>query len=315
MASLSPHGEPSRLDDTVYRKIVAEMEDGIVAIDADGTILYCNHAVESLFQQTPASLVGQPIEALLPPRYRQIHRHHLAGFMEGQVDAKYMGSRKSFIIGYRADGTEINLGATILRTGGIDGPVFIAVLRDLTERHGYQHELERLANTDPLSGINNPRAFTNLAARELARCQQVQDPVSVILFDLDGFKAVNDGYGHEVGDTVICEFTQILKSVVHSGDLLARWGGEEFVLMMPDTSVERCAAIADMVRRNVEILEFGTASGVSLHLTVSAGVSTAGAVEENLDDLIRRADLALYAAKTGGRNQVVIEPATSPLAA
>ncbi|MBV2185245.1 MAG: sensor domain-containing diguanylate cyclase [Rhizobium sp.] len=305
----------SPLNDTVYCKIVAEMEDGIVAIDADGMILYCNHAVESLFQQTSANLIGQPIEALLPPRYRQIHRHHLAGFMEGQVDAKYMGSRKSFITGYRADGTEINLGATILRTGSTDGSVYIAVLRDLTERHGYQHELERLANTDPLSGINNRRAFTNLAGKELARCQQAQDPVSVILFDLDGFKAVNDGYGHDVGDTVICEFAQILKSVVHSGDLLARWGGEEFVLMMPDTSVERCAVIADMVRRNVESLEFGTANGVSLRITVSAGVSTAAAASESLDDLIRRADHALYAAKSSGRNRIIVEPPAPPLAA
>ena len=315
MAFLSLHGESSRLDDTVYRKIVAEMDDGIVAIDAAGIILYCNHAVESLFQQTSANLVGQPIEALLPPRYRQIHRHHLAGFLEGQVDARYMGSRKSFIIGYRADGTEINLGATILRTVGSGGQVFIAVLRDLTERHGYQHELERLANTDPLSGINNRRAFTNLAGKELARCQQAQDPVSLILFDLDGFKAINDGYGHDAGDTVICEFTNILKSVVHSGDLLARWGGEEFVLMMPDTSVESCAAIADMVRRNVETLEFGTASGASLRLTVSAGVSTAGPAGESLDDLIRRTDHALYAAKSGGRNRVVVEPPAPPLAA
>lgn len=308
-------GKPSRLDAEVYHKIVAEMEDGIIAIDARGTIQYCNHAVETLFQQTAADLVGKPVEALLPPRYRQIHRHHLVGFMEGQVDRKYMGSRKSFIVGHRADGAEINLGATILRTADAKGPVFIAVLRDLTERHGYQHELERLANTDPLSGINNRRAFTSLASRELARCQKARDPVSLILFDLDGFKAINDGFGHEVGDTVICEFANTLKSVVHSGDLLARWGGEEFVLMMPDTGLSRCGSVAEMVRANVESRVFGAANGVSLHLTVSGGVTCVASATEGLDDMIRRADHALYAAKSGGRNRIVAETALPPIAA
>lgn len=315
MPSRSAHRDPFRIDDAVYRKIVAEIEDGIIAIDENGMILYGNHAVEVLFQQPASGLVGQPIEVLLPPRYRQIHRHHLAGFMEGQVHTKYMGSRSSFIVGCRADGTEINLGATILRTEGTNGPVFIAVLRDLTERHGYQHELERLANTDPLSGINNRRAFTNLASQELARCRQAEVPASLILFDLDGFKAVNDGYGHDAGDTVICEFTNLLKSVVHSGDLLARWGGEEFVLLIPNTPVDRCAAIAEMVRRAVEHLEFATANGLALRLTVSAGIYGSQACAESLDEMIRRADHALYSAKSGGRNRVVIEPAAPSLAA
>ncbi len=234
--------------------------------------------------------------------------------MAGEEDAKYMGSRKSFIIGHRADGTEINLGATILRTPGDAGPIFVAVLRDLTERHGYQHELELLANTDPLSGLANRRAFVNLATQELARCRSQQQPTSIVLFDLDGFKAINDGHGHEVGDTVICEFANILKSVVHSGDLLARWGGEEFVLMMPTTSVERCAAIAEMIRRNVESMEFAIADGVRLHLTVSAGVAAASTAEESLDALLRRADHALYAAKRGGRNQVIVDSAEPPIA-
>jgi len=315
MPSRSTNRDPFRIDDAVYRKIVAEIEDGIIAIDANGMILYGNHAVEVLFQQPASGLVGQPIEVLLPPRYRQIHRHHLAGFMGGQVHTKYMGSRSSFIVGYRADGTEINLGATILRPEGANAPVLIAVLRYLTERHAYQHELERPAHNDPPTVIHNRRAFTNLASQELARCRQGEVPASLILFDLDGFKAVNDGHGHDAGDTVICEFTNILKSVVHSGDLLPRWGGEEFVLLMPNTPVDRCAAIAEMVRRAVEHMEFATANGLALRLTVSAGICGSLACAESLDEMIRRADHALYSAKSGGRNRVMIEPAAPSLAA
>lgn len=315
MARSSFNEQASRLDGEVFGKIVAEMEDGIIAIDAHGMILYCNPSAATLFQQSTDELAGQPIDTILPPRFRHAHRDHLAGFMKGPVDAKYMGSRKSFIVGYRADGTEISLGATILRTSGSDGPIFIAVLRDLTERHHHQSELERLANTDPLSGINNRRAFVNLAGRELERCRRDHSPVAMVLFDLDGFKAINDRYGHDVGDTVICEFANIMKSIGLDSDLLARWGGEEFIAIMPDATLDRSLAVAELVRRNVEVLGFGAANGLALPMSVSAGVTVSQDANESLDELVRRADLALYAAKAGGRNRVATQIGETTVAA
>ncbi|PZU85949.1 MAG: hypothetical protein DI528_10835 [Shinella sp.] len=306
---------PLSISDDIFRKIVTEMEDGIIALDERGIIRYCNPSIEGLFLHAPESLIGQPLEVILPPRYRKNHHHHLADFASGPIDARYMGSRSSFIVGYRADGTEVNLGATILRMRTENGMIFVAVLRDLTERHGYQYELERLANTDPLSGLNNRRAFTNLAAPEIARCRDIRAPVSIVLFDVDHFKAINDQYGHDVGDTVICEFASVLKSVTQVDDLLARWGGEEFILLMPETSLVRSGAIAEMVRRSIQVLEFGQPNGLSLHLTVSAGVICSNEADETLDNMIRRSDHALYAAKEGGRNRVTLAGPREALAA
>lgn len=303
------------VSDYIFRKIVTEMEDGIIALDEQGIIRYCNPSIEGLFLHAPERLIGRPLEVILPPRYRKNHHHHLSDFASGPTDARYMGSRSSFIVGYRADGTEVNLGATILRMRTENGMIFVAVLRDLTERHGYQHELERLANTDPLSGLNNRRAFTNLAAPEIARCRDIHAPVSIVLFDVDHFKAINDQYGHDVGDTVICEFADVLKSVTQADDLLARWGGEEFILLMPETGLVRSGAIAEMVRRSIQVLEFGQPNGLRLHLTVSAGVICSNDADETLDNMIRRSDHALYAAKEGGRNRVTLAGPREALAA
>ncbi len=306
---------PLSVSDDLFRKIVTKMEDGIIALDSRGIIRYCNPSVEGLFLRPPESLVGQPLDVILPPRYRRNHHRHLSDFGRGPADARYMGSRNSFIVGYRADGTEVNLGATILRMRTENDMVFVAVLRDLTERHGYQRELEQLANTDPLSGLNNRRAFTNLATRHIAHCRETHAPVSIVLFDLDHFKSINDRYGHDVGDTVICEFANLLKSVTQADDLLARWGGEEFILLMPETGLVRSGAIAEMVRRNIQILEFGQPNGLSLRITVSAGVVCSTEADETLDNMIRRSDHALYAAKEGGRNRVTLAGPREALAA
>ena len=306
---------PPSLSDDLFRKIVTEMEDGIIVLDERGVILFCNASVEDLFLHAPESLVGQPLEVVLPPRSRKNHHQHLSGFANGPADARYMGSRNSFIVGYRADGTEVNLGATILRMLTEDGLIFVAVLRDLTERHGYQYQLEQLANTDPLSGLNNRRAFTNLASRHIARCREIHAPVSLTLFDVDHFKSINDRYGHDIGDTVICEFANLLKSATQAGDLLARWGGEEFILLMPEANLVRSGAIAEMVRRNVQVLEFGQPNGLNLRITISAGVICSTEADETLDNMIRRSDHALYAAKEGGRNRVTLAGPRQALAA
>lgn len=172
------------------------------------------------------------------------------------TDARYMGSRNSFIVGYRADGTGQSGGNDPAHAYGrrLD---LRRCLADLTERHGYQYQLEQLANTDPLSGLNNRRAFTNLASRHIARCREIHAPVSLTLFDVDHFKSINDRYGHDIGDTVICEFANLLKSATQPGDLLARWGGEEFTTADAGGNLVRSGAIAEMVRRNVQVLEFG----------------------------------------------------------
>lgn len=160
----------------------------------------------------------------------------------------------------------------------------------------------REAMTDGLTGLLNRRAVF-----DLFRDRDLPPFTSVIVFDLDGFKAVNDGHGHAVGDEVLRRFALAIKQGTRATDTAARLGGEEFALVLPRSDAESALQVAERIR-----LDFAEAaieaSGKRLHSTVSAGVATAGAKSQPFEEVLRSADSALYAAKREGRNRVVAEP-------
>lgn len=304
LSSAPPNDVTSSFRAEIFGKIIWEVDDGIIAISPESIITFCNPAMERLFGYSQAQLIGQRLEMLLPERFRRDHGGHIAGFLKGKIDTSYMGSRHSHLVGQRADGVEIRLGSTILRTQTSRGPVMVAVVRDISERIAYQAELERLANTDPLTGLYNRRAFTETAEQNLAEARKVCAPLSVLLFDIDHFKRINDRHGHDVGDRVLTDFAGIIASVRQGADVIARWGGEEFIVMMPGCGLDRAVLMGEMVRRYTEVLDFGAEYGESLRVTVSVGVASTLSGEESLKELVKRADEALYAAKGSGRNMV-----------
>jgi diguanylate cyclase (GGDEF)-like protein len=161
---------------------------------------------------------------------------------------------------------------------------------------------QREARTDGLTGLLNRRAiFDAFSDRDLTPL------TSVIVFDLDGFKAVNDGHGHAVGDEVLRRFALAIKAGIRGTDTAARLGGEEFAIVLPRSDAESALQVAERIRRSFaeEAIETG---GTKLRSTVSAGVATAGAKGEPFELVLRNADKALYAAKRDGRNRVVAEP-------
>ncbi|MDL2400829.1 PleD family two-component system response regulator [Rhizobium mayense] len=172
-------------------------------------------------------------------------------------------------------------------------------------RASVQHTIE-LAVTDALTGLNNRRYLDNhlkiLFNRSLTRGR----PLSVLITDIDRFKQVNDTYGHDAGDEVLREFAARIRSTVRGADLACRYGGEEFVVVMPDTSPEVSAAVAERLRAVVETMPFTLrASGVALDVTASFGIASRWETVETPEQLMKHADRALYEAKNAGRNRVV----------
>ena len=161
-------------------------------------------------------------------------------------------------------------------------------------------EKEFLANTDLLTGALNRRSFTQKVVHELIRTQRYELPATLILADIDHFKAVNDTYGHDAGDEVLKTFSALLSENVRDSDIVARWGGEEFVIFAPNNSLDGGMALAEKIRRVIEETKFGQAGKI----TCSFGVAEARAGED-FDLLFKRADDALYQAKKTGRNRVV----------
>ena len=166
------------------------------------------------------------------------------------------------------------------------------------------------AGIDPLTGIANRRSLLEGAERLLRRSQESGAPLSIAMFDLDHFKHVNDAHGHEVGDRVLRGFTQTVRGAVRPTDLFGRYGGEEFLLLMPGVSIEAAFAVADRARFQFA-QDYKFIDGRPLAATFSAGVALA-ASDATVEQVIAAADAAMYVAKNGGRNRVV-RAATIPL--
>ncbi len=175
--------------------------------------------------------------------------------------------------------------------------------------------LEALATTDLLTELPNHRALLWMIEQELERTQCYQHPCSLLFLDLDHFKALNDGYGHSAGDTALREFAHVLSSTIRRKDIAGRWGGEEFVILLPETSIKEAMEMAEKVRKAVSFHSFGICGG--LHLTCSIGVACSPDDADDQDTLITKADQAMYGAKHLGRNQVrmVSDPAVIALLA
>lgn len=167
-----------------------------------------------------------------------------------------------------------------------------------------------MAVTDALTGLHNRRYMAGQLQALMSRAGQGGDPVAVLVMDIDHFKAVNDGFGHDAGDEVLREFAVRLATNVRAIDLPCRLGGEEFVVVMPGASLQDASIVADRIRRDVGSMPFPIMGGAeSLTITVSVGVAASGGIGDNPDALLKRADEGVYEAKSRGRNQVIARAA------
>jgi two-component system cell cycle response regulator len=167
----------------------------------------------------------------------------------------------------------------------------------------YHEEIYRMTIIDGLTGVFNKRYFIEALGRELARAQRYNRPLSILMFDIDYFKRVNDNYGHLAGDYVLQSLARVISTRARREEIFARYGGEEFVILLPETQKEGAMELAEQLRKRVASHTF-VFEAEEIPVTVSIGVSTV--VDENIQDneLIRRADEKLYLAKSEGRNCV-----------
>jgi diguanylate cyclase (GGDEF)-like protein len=163
--------------------------------------------------------------------------------------------------------------------------------------------VQSLALIDPLTGLQNRRSLFELGRIEFTRSYRMNRPFCCMLLDLDHFKQVNDNYGHPVGDQVLQKFAELCKSSVRAVDLIGRYGGEEFVILLPETDLDTALHVAERLRASIEKMPIRV-SAQELSITVSVGVATKDENTMDLQTLIARADQAMYVAKYRGRNQV-----------
>ena len=184
-----------------------------------------------------------------------------------------------------------------------------ALQKEVEERMKAQAAAEHLAITDSLTGLFNRRHFFDLARRELIRSLRFGHPLTLVLVDIDHFKLVNDTYGHIAGDEVLVLEAGLIRASLREGDVVGRYGGEEFVILMPETGVESARLVAERLRESIASQRMDTEKG-PISVTISIGIAESGMSGPGegltLDALLSRTDQALYNAKKAGRNRIAV---------
>ncbi|MHB8789746.1 MAG: sensor domain-containing diguanylate cyclase [Desulfobulbaceae bacterium] len=259
-----------------------------IEVNSSGEVTYANPAAEKLFPHLNTSSLNSRVWS----------HPFLNGLSE--FDELRQGGKQTDMISEVKVGTEFGQATYELHTHYIEELDLIRVYAlDITDRKMAEEQIHLLATTDSLTGIANRREFTAILEREIARVQRYGKPLALTMFDLDYFKRVNDTFGHDVGDDVLQAVTRLVKEIIRGADVVARWGGEEFMVLMPESDMQAAEKASEKLRLAIAGHHFDTVG----KLTASFGVA-AFEPQDDLNSLLKRADDALYRAKDQGRNRV-----------
>ncbi len=286
----------------LYNRSLIEVSlDPLVTISPDGKIADVNEATIQATGVPRSLLIGSDFSNYFtePEKARAGYQEVFAkGFVtDYPLSLRHVSGRV----------TEVLYNASIYRNAKGEVAGVFAAARDVTERRKLERELEHQAHIDLLTDLNNRRHFMELAEQERARARRHGETLSLLMMDLDNFKAVNDKYGHEAGDAVLQKFGEICRHAFRGIDIVGRLGGEEFAALLPETSLDRAMEVAKRLRLGVESTALVLEDGSVVHFTVSIGVGSFGTEDDNLATVLKRADAALYRAKNLGRNRVCSE--------
>ena len=269
----------------------------------DTKITYVSPAVERVRGITPDEAKNQSLEEIHPPesaaRVADYYQRVFAAVEAGAAPPAFRGELEY----YRKDGSIMTGELQVIPHRDATGQVIelIGVTRDISERKAFEAELRNLAVTDALTGVWNRRQGTELLAADLSARRPGQ-ALSLLMLDIDHFKAINDTFGHQAGDHVLIEIASRLRRSLRGNDMVARWGGEEFIVLLRDCALPDAQRLAEDIRAAIAEVPFGALGS----LTVSIGAAEIRA-NEDLTSWLGRADQALYRAKRAGRNEVVAD--------
>jgi diguanylate cyclase (GGDEF)-like protein/PAS domain S-box-containing protein len=286
----------------IFQQLAQCTNDMIVVTTAAPSgpiILYVNPAFTALTGYGAEEVVGRSTELLHGAKTDPQMLAAVRAAMEAQRPIRVEQ------LHYDRAGAEFWIDANIVPLRDAHGHVthFATIGRDLSATKRLQQELQLMASTDPLTGLLNRRRFLEQAESEFLRSQRYQHALAVVMLDIDHFKAVNDNHGHFVGDQVLIAMSRAAANLLRSTDILARWGGEEFVILMPETPLTGAVILAERLRKLLACVIVNTAAG-SIRFTVSAGITARSGLDTGITDVMQRADSALYTAKHHGRNRV-----------
>lgn len=274
------------------------LPDGVLVVDETGRIVYLNRQAERLTGYRRSELLLRPVELLVPTSLRAMHREERLGYA-ARPRARPMGPADRDFRLRRKNGSEIVADIALGPIGRPGNHHTVATIRDATERIRMENDLKHRALHDPLTGLANRALFFDRLHQAMLGFKRDDRPTAVVMLDLDGFKTVNDAFGHVTGDHVLKKVAAQLQAGIRSTDTVARIGGDEFAWILP--SVGGAGAGVRKVRTLLRsVARAYPVDGKHVEVGVSAGVAFFPIDGRDSDALMRHADLALYTAKRQG---------------
>ncbi|SHF00539.1 PAS domain S-box-containing protein/diguanylate cyclase (GGDEF) domain-containing protein [Caldanaerobius fijiensis DSM 17918] len=294
--------EELREQNEVLATITEYAHDAIIMINDEGNITFWNPAAEKLLGYSKEEVMGKELHRLVIGD-ESLYKLYKEGLKKFQLSGK--GSAVGKMIELKAkhkDGHEIDVELSLSAVKINSTWHAVGILRDITERKKFEELIYRQSITDPLTNIYNRRFFMQMLEREIDRTKRNGRPFSLVMFDLDHFKKINDSFGHATGDMVLKKVAETVKKRIRKTDCFARWGGEEFVIVLPETSVKDATRLAEELREQINNMVL---PGVG-YVTASFGVA-GFRTSDTIDSILMRVDDMLYEAKAAGRNCVKSE--------
>ncbi len=298
-------------------------------VDLKGQFLKVNPQLCEMFGYSSAQLEGRLVDEITHPDHQKANPSFLQQSISGDMshtefEALYIHKNGSLVWG--------QVSSSLVQDAAGAPLYFINHIQDVTARKQTERELiitkesleeanrelqtalvreQKLSHTDSLTGINNRRYLFELAENQIAIASRYQQPLAVMMFDIDHFKQVNDTFGHDVGDQMLRRVAQIACAELRSADVIGRYGGEEFIVLMPMTNAQQACLLGERIRAGVAALHVLSEKG-DTSTTLSIGIVEISHAprshSKSVEDVFRSADKAMYSAKQAGRNRVVAIP-------
>lgn len=220
-------------------EIIELAADSIMAVNENMELFFFNKEAEKTFGHTSDEIRGKHLNVLIPARFHKQHELHVQNFSESEVVARLMNERENLVVqALRSDGSEFPAEISLLKMSFEKEKIFVAIVRDITRRKELENELRILSEYDSLTGILNRRKTEELLKQEMNRASRYDRALSLLILDIDHFKKVNDNFGHDIGDLALKHMVAICKENLRKVDFMGRWGGEEFVILLPEVGTD-----------------------------------------------------------------------------
>lgn len=311
---------PLDIRDFAFKTFVESAPVLCLAADTDYITTYVNPFYKQIHNISQDEAVGKHIKDIIGDEGFYDNLPHYEKTLQGNI-VEYRGSFNKLdgsIHHYKAtyapiyDASEQVVGITgvvLDITSEVEIEFTNQKLKKLnSEFQKAQQELTRLASTDPLTDLYNRRYFSEISESMFKLAARQESDLSVVLLDADNFKRINDTYGHKVGDNVLIKLAEQIRANVRKSDVVCRYGGEEFIVLLPETDLEGAVVVAENIRQHIEQAHVTVNQALDIEFRASLGVACAEfPQEDHIEQVIYRADNALYRAKEQGKNQVVAD--------